>query len=206
MKRILLDFTRYADAALLVLAEAVYAALTGNAFFPALSDPGLADFKAALDAYDDALAAAADRGKNSIAAKKARKAELTNLLFKLALECMRVADGNDEALISTKFPLTKDKVPQKPLGIASISKIENGQNPGELVVTLYTLPGVRAFVYQYAQDPISESSQWHNHNSTMINETITGLESTKRYWIRIVAYGTGNQMTICEPVLSKIVQ
>lgn len=206
MKKILLDFSRYADGPLLVLSQAILAALTGNAFFPALSNPSLADFQTAVNAYEAALAAAADRGRNNVAAKYARKTELINLLFKMALQCMKVADSNLEALISSGFPLSKTKAPLPPLGIVTIDRIELGLNSGELAVFLLSLTGARTYVYQYTPDPLTPDSEWTNLNSTITKETITGLEVGKRYWIRVIAYGTNNQMTVCDPVLSKIVQ
>lgn len=206
MKRINLDFATYSDNALLVLSKACLLALTGNVFFPALSDPSLADFQTSINAYDDALAAAADRSKNNVAAKDARKAELVNLLVRMALQLMKEADGDLEALISTGLPLNKQKEPRPPIGIADIASIENGLNSGELNAKLFPLPGARTFIYQYTEDPLSADSVWVSVNSTRTKETITGLQVGKRYWIRIIAYGINNQMTISDPVLSKIVQ
>ena len=206
MKRIKLDFNSYSDGALLLLAKAVVLALTGNLFFPALSNPTLAQFQTGINDYEAALAAAADRGKNSVAAKDASKAELINLLFKMALQCMQQADGNLQALISTAFPLSKSREPQPPLGVPAIEAIEAGINSGELQVNLFSLPGSRTFVYQYAQDPLPPNVEWQSTNSTVTRQIITQLETGKRYWFKVVAYGTNNQMTISDPVLSKIVQ
>lgn len=205
MRRIKLDFGRYGDAALLVLVQAIFAALTGNPFFPS-PNPTLANFKTFIDAYAAALSAAQDRGKNSVAAKNARKLELVNLLFNLALDTMQTADGDEEKLVSSGFPLTKIRGPKQPLGIPFILKVEVGANSGELHITIEFLPGARTFVIQYSEDPLSETSEWISLNTTRTKATITGLETGKRYRIRIVAYGTDNQMTVSDPVLSKIVQ
>ena len=206
MKRIKLNFNSYSDNALLVLVKACLLALTGNVFFPALSNPTLAEFQTAINAYDAALAAAADRSKNNVAAKDARKAELINLLIRMALQLMQEADGNLEALVSTALPLYKTREPKPPMGIPAIESIENGLNSGELDAKVFFLPGARTLIYQYTEDPLTAGSVWTSLNSTRTKETLTGLQVGKRYWIRIVAYGTNNQMTISDPVLSKIVQ
>jgi hypothetical protein len=206
MKRIKLDFASYSDNALLVLVKACLLALTGNIFFPTLTDPSLAEFQTSVNAYDAALAAAADRSKNNVAAKDARKAELVNVLIRMALQLMKEADGNLEALVSTALPLYKTREPRPPIGIPDIHSIENGLNSGELDVKVFSLSGARTFIYQYTEDPLSASSVWTSLNSTRTKQTITGLQVGKRYWIRIIAYGTNNQMTISDPVLSKIVQ
>jgi hypothetical protein len=206
MRRIRLDFRRFGDAALLVLAQGNLAALTGNPFFPALTNPTLAEYQTGITAYGTSLSAAQDRGKNNVAAKNARREELINLMVKLALACMQAADGNEEALISTNLPLTRPRGPQQPLGIAVILKVEVGENSGELHVSIAALSGARTLVYQCTQDPLTADSEWISLNSTRAKETLTGLETGKRYWIRVVAYGTNNQMTVSEPVLSRIVQ
>lgn len=205
MRKIKLDFARYSDPALLVLAQSILAALTGNLFFPSPS-PTLAVFQAAITAYSDALSAAANRGKNEVTAKNARRQELIDVLFNLALDVMKTADGNEEALVSSAFPLTRQRQPLLPLGIPVIAKIELGLNAGELEVILGSLQGARTFVYKYTPEPLTAGSVWESVNSTRIKETISGLESGKKYLVQIVAYGTNNQMTVCEPVLSKIVQ
>lgn len=205
MKRILLNFASYSDAALLVLAQGIHVALTGNPFFTTTS-PDLTTFLSVITAYSNALAAAQNRGKDEVGAKNARKAELVALLADLALDIMKQADGNVEALISSGFPLNKSRQPQPPLGIVDIAKIEVGENSGELLVIIKPVPGARTYIYQYTQDPITANSVWTSQNSTLIKETITGLETGKKNWIRVVAYGINKQMTVCDPVLSKIVQ
>ena len=206
MKKIKLDFNRYNDTALLVLVKACLLALTGNLFFPSLSNPSLAEFQTAINAYDAALAAASDKSKNDITAKDARREELINLLLKLSLQLMQIADGNLEMLVSTGLPLYKTREPRPPMGIPAIESIENGLNAGELNVSLFFLEDARTFIYQYTEDPLSADSVWKNLNCTRVKQTITGLQTGKRYWIRIIAYGTKNQMTISDPVLSRIVQ
>lgn len=206
MRRIRLDFSNYADGALLVLARAIVAALTGNAYFPSLTNPSLADFQTVVNTYGTALAAAADRSKNNVATKNTAKQALIDTLTKVATECTQVANGNEDALISTSFPLTKIRGPQPPLEVPVIAKIENGINSGELIITLFSLPNARTFLYQYTLDPLTESSEWLSLNSTVIKETLAGLQPGKRYWIKIIAYGIDNQMTVSDPILSKFVQ
>lgn len=206
MKRFRLDFINYADGALLILAKVIILSLTDNVFFPNLTNPSLAELQTGVNNYEEALAAAADRGKNNVAAKDASKLALSNLLFKMALQCMQIADGNLQALISTSFPLTKTKEPMPPLGIPVIESIVAGISSGELLVTLFSLPGARTLVYQYTEDPLGAGSQWQSLNSTVVKQLITGLETGKRYWFRVVAYGINNQMTVSDPVLSKLVQ
>ena len=205
MRKIKFDFYKYADPALLVLVQAILLALTGNLFFPTTA-PTLAVLQTAINAYADALSAAQNRGKNEVAAKNARRQELIELLISLGNDITQQANGNEEALVSSAFPLTKTRQPQIPLGIVVIASIEPGLNAGQLDIKINALPGAKTFLYQYTEDPLSPDSEWISQNSPRIKETISGLQTGKRYWIRVVAYGTYKQMTVCDPVLSKIVQ
>lgn len=205
MKRIKLDFGRYSDASLLVLVQAIHAALTGNTFFPT-TNPTLPDFLLVINAYANALSAAQNRGKEQVAAKNARRFELEGTLFNLALDIMKTADGNEEMLASTGFPLTKDRQPQPPIGIPSIAKVEVSDVSGEVKLVLNPLPGALTFVNEYTQDPIVAGSVWDSQNSSTLKATISGLETGKRYWFRSIAYGKDNQRMVSDPVLSKIVQ
>jgi hypothetical protein len=205
MKKIRLNFRKYGDGALLILVQAIIAALTGNAFFPT-TQPTLAEFQTAIDAYATALSAAKNRGKTEVAEKNQRKTELIDLLVSLAMDIMNTADGDELKLVSSGFPLSKDRQPKPPLGMPVISKIENGASLGELDVSINPLPGSRVFLYQFTQDPITPVSEWQGKNSTSIKVTLTNLESGRKYWCRTVAYGTSNQMMVSDAVLSRIVQ
>jgi hypothetical protein len=76
MKKVNLGFSKYTEANLLVIAQAILAALTTNAFFPT-PVPTLAVLQTAITDYSEALSAAKDGGKTNIAVKMpARKSLL----------------------------------------------------------------------------------------------------------------------------------
>lgn len=204
MKKIKFEFRRYSDGKLLVFAKTVVVALTGNPFFPTVS-PSLATLQAGIDVYDAALSLAKEGGKGNIGAKNARKAQLVDLLVNLALDLMKTAAGNEEMLLSTGFPLTKTPSPVPPIGIPVIAKIENGNSVGELVVTLEWQPCVRMYMYECTPEPLTADSQWVSQNSTSIKATLTNLVSGKKYWCRVVAFGSGDQAMVSDPALSRIV-
>lgn len=204
MKRINLNFRRYADAMLLVLAQGIAAALTGNAYFPT-TDPTVAILQTTIGNYAAALAAAAMGGKNNIADKNARRAELIAVLTSLALDIMKQADGDVQKLISSGFPLSKDKTPLGPLGDPQILKLEDGPLTGSLAVVISKVTGAKTYGYEYTLDPLTDASQWDSEIDNSVKHTFTDLESGKKYWIRVVAYGNDEQETDSDPV-SRIVQ
>ena len=71
MKKLNLGFGRYSDSNLLVVAQAILAAMTGNIFFP--SPPSLATLQTAINDYATALSAAQEGGKTNVATKTLKK-------------------------------------------------------------------------------------------------------------------------------------
>jgi hypothetical protein len=204
MKRILFKFRRYADGVMLVFGKTVLLNLTSNTFYPATT-PTLATIQAAINAYDDALAAAKEGGKGNIAAKNARKQDLIDLLVDLAYDLMKT-DSSLEALSTTAFPLNKDQQPSPPLGVPVIKKVENGESLGQLIVTVKSLPGARTYLYEYTPEPLTPDSVWASHSNTSIKGIISGLVSGKKYWCRVTAFGKGDEVEVSDPALSRIVQ
>lgn len=205
MKRIKLNFKSYSDYALLALCQACILALTGNLNFPTTS-PALAILQTLVNDYQAALAAAAEGGKTNVQAKKAKKKELVTAMLALAINLMDTAQGDELKLTSTGLPLTKTRTPLPPIGIPVIVTIENGAGLGELDIAIKKVIGALLYVFQYTQDPLTADSEWLSQNSTSIRTTLTGLESGKKYWIRVIAYGSADQMTMSDPALSRIVQ
>lgn len=204
MKRILFVFRRYADGLMLIFSKLVLQNLTANPFY-ASTTPGLAALQTAINAYEAAFTAAKEGGKGNIAAKNARKQELVDLLVELALDLMTI-NNTMEALATTGYPLSKDRQPMPPLGMPVIAGIENGESIGQLIVTVNALPGARTLMYEWTPDPITPDSVWASQNNTSIKGIISGLASGKKYWCRVAAFGSGDQVMVSDPALSRIVQ
>jgi hypothetical protein len=205
MKKIKFEFRHYSDGQMLVFSKGVHVALTGNAFFPTVS-PSLATLQSAITAYDAALSLAKEGGRANVAAKNARKQELVDILVDLALDLMKTAAGNQEMLETTGYPLSKTPAPQPPIGVPVITRIENGESIGELIIKVKRQTGVKTYVYEYSPDPLSADPQWTSHNTTSIKGILSGLVSGKKYWCRVVAFGSGDQVMVSDPALSRIVQ
>jgi hypothetical protein len=205
MKKVNLGFSKYTEANLLVIAQAILAALTTNAFFPT-PVPTLVVLQTAITDYSEALSAAKDGGKTNIAVKNARKEELIALLIQLGNYVMLTANGNDEMLGTSGFPVSKTKEPSPPLVKPEIIKMEDGLNSGELQVTISSVAGARNYVYQYTQDPLTLTSQWTSSNTTLTKMLFTDLEPGKKYWSRAIVYGIKEQQVFGDPVLSQLIR
>jgi len=60
-------------------------------------------------------------------------------------------------------------------------------------------------MYEYTQDPLTANSVWQSQGSTLSRHLINGMESGKRYWCRVVAYGVNNQAMASDPV-ARVIQ
>jgi hypothetical protein len=204
MTKINLGFGKYTEANLLVTAQAIQAAMTNNNNFPTPT-PTLAAVQTAIFDYANALSAAKEGGKTNVAIKNQKKEDLILVLIALANYVAFTANGDEVMLTSSGFPLTKQKEPLPPLGKPEILKLEDGVNPGDLSITIAGQKGAKTFLYQHTQDPLTAASVWTGQNSTLTKFSFSDLESGKKHWCRVVAYGTNQQVVYSDPV-ARIVQ
>lgn len=188
-----------------MLSQSTAAALVGNIYYPA-TEPTLAVYQTKINAFSDALSAAKDRSKNNVAAKNAARADLINTMISLTNDLMKTANGNIQALVSANFPLNKDRQPMPPIDKPQVMKMEDGVNSGELLVIIAAVLGSRNFIYQWTLDPLTADSVWGSQNATTIKVLLSGLEPGKKYWIRVIAYGTNEQEVYSDPILTPIIR
>ena len=204
MTKINLGFGKYTEANLLVAAQAVLAAMTGNLNFPTPT-PTLAAVQTSISDYSTALSAAKEGGKTNVAVKNQKKEDVISVLVALANYVTFTSNGDEVMLTSSGFPLNKQREPLPPLGKPEILKLEDGMNIGDLTVTIAGMKAARTFLYQCTKDPLTDDSIWTGQNSTLTKFGFTNLDSGAKYWCRVVAYGTNQQIVYSDPV-ARIVQ
>jgi hypothetical protein len=178
--------------------------MTGNAFFPTPT-PTLATLETSIDSCDAALSLAQDGSRTKIAAKNERRAELIQVLIALGNYVIFESGSNEVMLLSSGFPVSKQREPMPPLENPQILKLEDGPNAGDLKIAIGAVKGSRTYVYQYTQDPLTADSEWTGLNSTLTKFIFSQLQSGKKYWCRVLAYGTKDQVVYSDPV-ARIVQ
>jgi hypothetical protein len=110
--------------------------------------PTLAVVQTAFDAYKVATADAAQGGKENIAIRNARRAELVSLLRQLANYVSATADGDMETLLSSGFPVQKTgRTPIGPLPPPNAPVVRRGPVSGTLLAV--TAPVFGASVYNW---------------------------------------------------------
>jgi len=144
-----LGVTNMTDGDLLARLNAVHDGMSNNPAYP--SPPiDMAGFKAAIDAYTAAAAAALDGGKSAIAGRNKRRADAVIMLRLLGHYVEVACKGDTKAFISSGFVAVppRQRLAALPISIPSIVKIDQG-NTGQLLVTIQSVKA-RSYELRYA--------------------------------------------------------
>ncbi len=185
-------FDKLTEAQLLVEATSIVTKCTGNSFFADLQTTVTAAGTQAA-AYSTALNAAVDGNKNAIAVKDSQKAYLILLLRQLGDFVSATAAGDRVILVSSGFPLVKDREPAPPLTKPNPPLLTPGLNAGEIVAEGENYKGARAIIHAMTMDPVTDNSTWTTKVTTNRTYSFTNLESGKRYWFKQSLVGTKDQ-------------
>jgi hypothetical protein len=202
--RISFEFARFSDEKLKNQIQLVLASMADNPNFTSPS-PQLAAVQEAAADFNTAWVAAKSRDLLQISEKNDQKAVLIALMKELAYYAMSVAKGSRTVLLSSGFELTKGQEPSLPLQQPSKVVLSDGQNPGELKVSLERVKGAKSYQYEYTTDMNAEEVNWVSRSGTTTGFTFTNLEIGKRYYCRVAATGSRNQMVYSQ-IVSRIVQ
>ena len=196
---------RLSDANLESKIQYIISKMTGNAHFPTPS-PTLTAVEDALAAFIAAVNAAKAGDKIAIIDRDQKREVVIGLAHELALYVMYVAKGDKLVLASSGFDVSKDREPAPPITKPTgLEVITDNLNAGEALVRFKRVPQSRSYLYEYTLDPQLAESSWNSIFETRSKRVISGLESNKRYYFRITAIGTGNQMMNSD-VTSKVIQ
>ena len=118
-----LGVTHVSDTDLLARLNAIHDGLLNNPAFPT-PPVDMAGFKAAIDAYTAAVAAALDGGKASIAERNKRRADVVIMMRLLGHYVEVACKGDTKTFISSGFVAapTHPRTPAQPLSAPSIQK------------------------------------------------------------------------------------
>jgi hypothetical protein len=146
IQHVSLSFAQLPDAALDEFTGQVIAGLTGNAAFPTPT-VSLADLGTAKTAFEDALTAMTNGGKQATAAKDAAREALVNLLRQEANYVQGAANNDLAVLLSSGFQAASNNRTQTQLTKPSIQDILN-EISTQLVVRGRPVANARAYEAQ----------------------------------------------------------
>ncbi len=141
-----LSFAQLPDAALDEFTSGIIAGLDGNPAFPTPT-VSIADLTAAQTAFEEALTAMTQGGKQATATKNDKRAALLALL-RTEANYVQLHGGNDlPTLLSSGFQVNSTSRTQSPLATPAIVGIENGLTT-QLVVRAQAVENARAYETQ----------------------------------------------------------
>ena len=197
--RIVTSFNKYNDADLEQKAELIVSSLEDNAYFTDIIPP-LEVLKTAVEAFDLAIVKAKEGGKTEMLERNNKRNDLIALLDKLALFVQMQGDGNDVALASSGFSLSK--TPQ-PIGILPKPRefTVSAPNVGSISLKLKAIYGAKTYQYEYRR---KGDETWTVQTHTKPILLLTDLESGTAYEFRVTGVGS-NPQRVYSDVLSSYV-
>ena len=150
--RAVMGFNAMTDNNLVVFANAVLKALTGNASFPNPTVP-LTTFGNDIMAYSNAITAALDGGKNAKAAREKAKKVVVKDLRQLAMYAE--SNCNDEMAIFTTSGFTARKKPSASgaVEVPTFKSLDYGKHPGQILASIKSVAGAKAYNLRYGPMP-----------------------------------------------------
>lgn len=194
--RITNGFNRLTDAGLLARTSQITYDLTTN-FATA---PGLPELIAARDAFNAALSTSGEGSQLEKAIKNQKRDELIELLHQMGNYILYICAGDRVKAVGSGFTIAKAHSPAPEVTKPANLKAEDGANAGEILFSFNRVPGARSYMYQCTPDPITETSNWTNGLGTVRRFVFSGLESGKRYWLRVAAAGINGQLVYSDAI------
>jgi len=198
-------FSNYNNVSIAAFVNAVITSLTGNVNFP-LTQPMLEGLSTSLAAFNTAMANAQGRDKLMIGLRNTARIELIMQLMTVSSSVTFEAQGDRDKLLSTAFELYKNgDVPPPPLAPLTGFKIMDADIPVGLKLLCDSVKGAKSYMHQITTEPLTADSVWTSFSTTSREYTFGNLQSGKKYWGRILAIGTKDQVSYSNP-LSRVTQ
>ena len=163
--------------------------------------PLIETYELGVTDYRNKLAAAASRDKDAILAKNNSKLYMVDLLNQVTDSVSQIANGDLEILQKSNLPLKKEKQPVLPMPPTGLV-LTTGNVAGTLYTRVNDVKGKRLYFVEYTPNPISESSVWKRIDTGRSSCIISGLESGKKFWVRVGVICSTNETLWGDAILS----
>jgi hypothetical protein len=147
-----MGFAALTDPKLLMLANGVLKALTGNAAFPN-PVPSLATFATDLTSFSNAATAALDGGKNAKSVRNKAKKVLVTDLRQLVMYCESNCNDDPAVFNTSGFTAKAKATASGPVGVPVIKSLDYGNVPGQILVSMKSTPGAKSFNLRFGPMP-----------------------------------------------------
>ena len=200
--RILMDFLRMGDGALVQKALLIETSMTNNVYF-SNPTPSIAELTAVNQEYLVALNAAANRDLVKISLKNAAREKLEAVMVRLANHITAVGDGNRTMYLSTGYTVSAEGKSPVVMGSIQNFTVERGAASGEVLLSLDRPVGAVSFNFYFAIAG-EEPMVWQLAESSKTTATLSGLLMGKNYSFYVKAIGSKGK-TIQSDIVTKMV-
>ena len=201
--RITNGFEQMTDLEFLAKTRYIVQQMTGNVNF-STPDPDLATVITKANDFDASIQEAEAGGSYDKSVRDGKKSDLIVTMHNLGNYVLFQSKLDRLVAESSGFSVAKDPTPQPPIEKPVELSLTDGANAGELWLLFKRVRAARGYMYQISTDPTDES-KWVTMHGTIRKNLFTGLESGKRYYVRVVALGTNSQVVYSD-VISRIAQ
>ena len=162
--------------------------MTGNAVYPQ-PVPTLATLAAKGDAFKAAVQAN-DGGTVAVARRDQARGDVMDVLRLLATYVQHASEGDRVALLSSGFPLQRQRSvgSVQPIAAPTGLTIRRGKASGQAVVRCTRLPSARVYEWRYA--PAATPTAWTlSDTAAAASRVLAGLASATLYVVQVRAHG-----------------
>ncbi len=202
MKRIILNFMRFAVAVLIVFGRSVHAHMSDNEHF-VTPNPTLPNIKAAIDDMETKAALAKNGSKQDKSNLKEARKKVVNLLRLSAWYVEGIAQGNENILISSGFELSKEPIPSQRDDFWIIAGVASG----EMTIGCVAFPKAGAYIWQVSATstlPAADKDWLFAGASTQRKTNLKGYTPDTKLWFRVRPVTPDGLMEGSDPILFPI--
>ena len=192
-------FESMSDAKLYQRSSFVISCITGNSNFEA-PDPTLAELTAGLNDFKTGVDNSLTRDSNAILIKNEKRQALIDLLHLEIYYVLYKSRGSRPVAESSGFSFAKAKAPAPPMLKPQNLQVVNSDQSGQMDVSIDSVTGAVAYVYQCIADAALASGNWISTTCSQSKCTITGLTPGTLYHWRVAAVGTKGQILYSDTI------
>jgi hypothetical protein len=196
------SYKRQGDSEVITTGHRVTTKMDNNPDFPDLP-PEFEETKQLLPELQTSVSTAKGRDIEDINDKNVKKARLIVLLTVLAKYVTEKSKGDRGIILSSGFLIAGDKSDNDEPVIEQLDVLLGP--PGEATTLVKRVKRARAYMHQYTTEPPTAETIWAHIGSKDPFHTFSGLNSTAKYWFRVVAISKAGEM-VYSPVVTKIIQ
>jgi hypothetical protein len=199
MPQVKIDFVNKSVPEKIAKARLYVSRITGNSNFTTPTPP-LETVTTATDELETAYEQAQGGGKTSKQILSEKEAALNKLMSTLAAYVQAATAGNELKILSSGMDVRKERTKQGELPAATGLLATVGTTPGTILCKWDPVKGKASYRIEIATD--LTGAEWKfAGNSTQAKFIIEGLESGKKYMIRVIVTGSAGDSPASDPAV-----